>query len=65
VPILLLFGAIRLARPASPWARWRYGPDRRRGARKLARAQRREDRYRRPVVRAKIRIQELIAGSFR
>ena len=65
VPILLLFGAIRLARPASPWARWRYRPDRRRGARKLARAQRREDRYRRPVVRAKIRIQELIAGSFR
>lgn len=65
VPVLLVVGAWRLARPGSPWARWRYRPDRRRGPRKLARAESRERRFRRPVVRAKIRFQELIAGSFR
>jgi hypothetical protein len=58
VPILLLVGAIRLARPGSPWARWRY---RRRPA-KLARAERHEQRFRRPVIRAKIWLQELLAG---
>lgn len=31
--------AVRLARPTSPWARWRYGP------KKLARAQRRADAF--------------------
>ena len=31
--------AARLARPTSPWARWRYGPD------KLARAQRRAGEF--------------------
>lgn len=58
VPLLLLVGAIRLARPHSPWARWRYG----RKPAKLARSWRREHRLREPVIRAKIRIQELIAG---
>jgi hypothetical protein len=63
VPLLLLVGAIRLARPGSPWARWRYHAGRRRGARKLTRARRRESRLREPVVRAKIRLQDLIAGA--
>jgi hypothetical protein len=58
VPLLLLVGAIRLARPHSPWARWRYGHK----PTKLARSQRREHRLREPVIRAKIRFQELIAG---
>lgn len=58
----LLFGAVRLARPASPWARWRYRSGRRRGVRKSERAHRREDRLRRPINRAKNRIQDLIAG---
>lgn len=59
---LIYIGAIRLARPGSPWARWRYRPHRRRGERKLARAMWRETRIRRPVIRGKIWFQELIAG---
>ena len=57
---LLLVGAIRLSRPGAPWARWRYAS--RPG--KLRRAIRREKRFRRPVVRAKIAVQEAIAGRF-
>lgn len=62
VPILLIVGAIRVGRPRSPWARWRYGEGRRRGPAKLARAMRREERYRAPVIRAKDRIQDLVSG---
>ncbi|HTP15218.1 MAG TPA: hypothetical protein VMK13_05215 [Streptosporangiaceae bacterium] len=58
VPPLFIPGAIRLARPGSPWARWRY----REKPRKLARANRREQRLRLPVIRAKIRIQDLLTG---
>lgn len=56
VPVLGVFGAVRLARPGSPWARWRYGE------RTMARARRRELRLRLPLIRAKIRFQELISG---
>src|SRR6266516_4715500 len=42
VPLVFIIGAIRLGRPGSPWARWRY---RDRPA-KLARASRREERLR-------------------
>jgi hypothetical protein len=63
VPLLLLVGAIRLARPGSPWARWRYHPGRRRGARKLIRSRRREARLRVPVSRAKVWFQDLVAGA--
>ena len=58
VPVVYIAGALRLARPGSPWARWRY---RDRPA-KLARAGRREERLRQPVIRAKIRIQDLLSG---
>jgi hypothetical protein len=58
VPPLFIVGAIRLARPGSPWARWRY----RERARKLARASRREQRLRQPVIRAKIWLQDLLTG---
>ncbi len=58
LPPVLIVGAIRLGRPGSPWARWRYQE---RPA-KLARASRREQHLRLPVVRAKIRIQDLLAG---
>jgi hypothetical protein len=58
VPVLLVISAIRLARPGSPWARWRYGPD----TRKLRLALRREERLRRPLIRIKIWVQEFIAG---
>ncbi|WP_227980831.1 hypothetical protein [Nocardia spumae] len=56
---LLVVGALRLSRPGAPWARWRYG-DRRR---LMYRAVVRERRYRRPVIRAKIFVQDLVAGK--
>ncbi|WP_225993510.1 hypothetical protein [Actinomadura rudentiformis] len=58
VPLILIIGAIRLARPGSPWARWRYVP----GSRKARRAQWHEERFRRPLIRGKIWVQEFIAG---
>ncbi len=58
VPVLPEIGALRLARPGSPWARWRYSED----SRKLRRAYRREARIRQPLIRAKIRFQEFISG---
>lgn len=58
VPVLPEIGALRLARPGSPWARWRYTE----GSRKLRRAYRREARIRQPLIRAKIRVQEFISG---
>lgn len=56
---LLWVGAVRLSRPGAPWARWRY----RDNPRKMGRALARERRLRRPVVRAKIFVQDLIAGA--
>jgi hypothetical protein len=58
VPPLFLLGAIRLARPTSPWARWRYLAR----PRKLTKAQAREQRLRQPLIRAKIRAQDLLTG---
>ncbi|MGK2319814.1 hypothetical protein [Gordonia rhizosphera] len=55
---LLIVGVLRLARPTSPWARWRYLGR----PRKLERAMERERRLRRPFIRAKIFVQDLIAG---
>ncbi|MDN5860994.1 MAG: hypothetical protein L0H84_20505 [Pseudonocardia sp.] len=57
---VLLVTAVRLGRPGSPWARWRYLTR----PRKMERAIRREKRFRRPVIRAKIAVQEAIAGRF-
>ncbi|HZC61962.1 MAG TPA: hypothetical protein VE464_10005 [Streptosporangiaceae bacterium] len=54
----LIVGAIRLARPGSPWARWRY----QHRPRKRARAARRERRFRQPVIRFKVRIEDLLSG---
>lgn len=62
VPGLALVGAVRLARPASPWARSRYRAGTARGQRKLRRAAWREERLRGPLIRVKIAFQELIAG---
>ena len=58
IPVALIAGAVRLARPGSPWARWRYRgrPD------KLATAARREERLRLPMIRAKNRLQDLLTG---
>ncbi|GAA4560927.1 hypothetical protein [Pseudonocardia xishanensis] len=57
---LLIVTAIRLGRPHSPWARWRYATR----PKKLDKAVYREKTYRRPVIRAKIAVQEAIAGRF-
>ena len=55
VPPIGLIAAIRIARPASPWARWRYRPD----GRKLATARARDQRHRRRWRR----LQDLIGGA--
>lgn len=55
---LLVIGAIRLSQPHAPWARWRYlsRPE------TMRRALERERRLRRPVVQAKLWLQDAIAG---
>lgn len=58
LPVLLLIGAIRLAVPNSPWARWRYPV----GSRALARAMRRDARLHRPVRSIRVWFQDLVAG---
>jgi hypothetical protein len=58
VPPVFIIGAIRLGRPDSPWARWRY-QDR---PGKLARSRRREEHLRQPVMQAKAWVQDLLAG---
>ncbi|MBB5874039.1 hypothetical protein F4553_007473 [Allocatelliglobosispora scoriae] len=63
IPVLLFVGASRLARPHSPWARWRYRRPSARAQRKLRRAEIRDDRWHRPMVQAKKWFQDLIAGS--
>jgi hypothetical protein len=54
-PPVALWGLIRLARPGSPWARWRYPADGRRMRRAIARDERQERRLR--------RWQDLIGGA--
>jgi hypothetical protein len=65
VPVLsvvAVVGALRLARPHSPWARWRYHGGQR-ARQKMVLAQRREHRYQQdPVGRLATRLQNLIAG---
>ncbi|MFD0901830.1 hypothetical protein [Actinomadura sediminis] len=56
VGLVAIVGAIRLARPDSPWARHRYGE------RKLARAAARDARLRGPVQRWATALADLIAG---
>lgn len=58
ISVFALVGAIRVARPGSPWARSRYQP----GSRKLAKAVARERRYGRPVARLIAWLQDLVAG---
>lgn len=55
---LLVVGAIRLSRPHAPWARWRYTNR----PRKMHRALERERWLRRPIVQAKLWLQDAIAG---
>lgn len=55
---LLFVGAIRLSRPHAPWSRWRYTSR----PRKMRNALKRERSLRRPVVQAKLWLQDAIAG---
>ena len=55
MPIAALIGALRLARPASPWAHWRYDPV------KQARSAARFDADR-PLERLRRRAGDLVAG---
>jgi hypothetical protein len=59
LPILQIVGAIRVGRPASPWARRFYSSK----PRKAAKSRRREIRTRRRFVKAKDRVQDLLAGG--
>jgi hypothetical protein len=56
IPVAALVAAIRLGRPRSPWAHWRYGDD------KLARSRKRFADTR-PLMRAGRRIGDLVAGA--
>lgn len=59
LPLVSLFGAVRLARPDSPWARRFY----RRRPRALARAHRRAARHDRRWAAPVRRVQDLLAGT--
>jgi hypothetical protein len=56
---LLFVGAIRLARPHAPWARWYYQDK----PRKMHRSMERERYLRRPFVQANLWLQHVIAGE--
>lgn len=56
---LLFVGAIRLARPHAPWARWHYQDE----PRKLHRSMERERYLRRPFVKANLWLQHVLAGE--
>jgi len=47
VPVVALIGALRLAKPQSPWARWRYTAESRKIIRSRARARRHDARWER------------------
>ena len=56
---LLFAGAIRLARPHAPWARWHYQDK----PHKMRRSMERERVLRRPFVQANLWLQHVIAGE--
>jgi hypothetical protein len=58
IPFIALVGAIRLARPQSPWARWRYKPH----SKKRDRAALRDDNHRQRWVERRKRVQDAVAG---
>lgn len=59
LPVLAVVGALRLARPSSPWSRWRYTSR----PRRMARAERREDRIHRRMVAVKTSVTDAVAGA--
>ena len=59
VPPVALIGAIRLAKPGSPWARWQYAEN----AAKMERARRRDERFHQLVERRKHAVWDFIGGK--
>ncbi|MDH6110743.1 lysyl-tRNA synthetase class 2 [Kitasatospora sp. MAP12-15] len=59
IPVLAVVGAIRLGRPQSPWARWRY----RSRPKRMARAERRDARVHQRMHRMKLSVYNLLAGT--
>lgn len=59
VPVLAVVGALRLARPGSPWAHRRYAVD----SRQLRRAQAREERVHIRITRSRHRLADLVGGK--
>lgn len=59
VPPLAWFGAVRLARPGSPWARWRY----RNSPARLEKARQRDQDYHQGWGRLKHRVWDVIGGA--
>ncbi|PBC79591.1 lysyl-tRNA synthetase class 2 [Streptomyces sp. TLI_235] len=59
LPPLAMVGAVRLARPQSPWARWRY----RTRPKRMARAERRDARIHARIVAAKTSFYNVLAGA--
>jgi hypothetical protein len=56
VPVVAVAGAVRLGRPSSPWAKWRYDDARRQRARQRFAPDR-------PLARARRRVGDLVAGA--
>lgn len=59
VPFVAVVGAVRLAKPGSPWAHNRYAP----GGGKLERARRRDESFHRVWERRKHRLWDVIGGK--
>jgi hypothetical protein len=55
IPFVSLVGAVRLASPSSPWARWRYAPD----GKKMTHSKQRYER----IYGRRRRIHDAIAGA--
>ena len=59
VPPAAFIGALRLAKPSSPWARWRYGAS----PAKIDRARRRDEGFHQKWERRKHRLWDVIGGK--
>jgi hypothetical protein len=59
LPMVAWVGAVRLARPRSPWARWFY----RNSDRKIERARRRDVSFTHNVGRWRLKVSDLVSGA--
>jgi lysyl-tRNA synthetase class 2 len=59
LPVIAWVGALRLARPRSPWARWFY----RKSEHKMERAARRDESFSRNVGHWRLKFSDLVSGA--